>query len=262
MDPYALLPCRASARDWRHTIIWQVAIAAEIAKIVTAAMVAATQRFQGPPVGVGGPSFKPSGVNHHQILRTMSLAGIADPLPAKYHSQFSTLFHLTSIDAAIGILSTGVIWGRDNDKQANFSVIQERLDLARYTEVSLQFHWPGSHAVLFGNPIGNGEPSCPALTQPILYHVFSPDDWHPGEDLLSKRYWFSGLYPGSTGLVFQGIRRWLAQRPNDPSPPPRWPWWSYQRRRRHYSDVMTDHARFDRLAQLAKTSFGQQLSVP
>lgn len=130
---------------------------------------------------------------------------MSELLPNIYQNEFKELFHLTSIDSALSILDSGVFISHDSDRQASFSIINQRDDLARSSEVCLKFTWPHTQAMFFGDPFGEGEPSIPGQSGDVLYHIFHDTYLENGENLKEKNYWQSNLYPGAAGLIFEGI---------------------------------------------------------
>lgn len=132
-------------------------------------------------------------------------------LPNEYSNEFKTLYHLTSIDAAIDILNSKTFISLDTDKQASFSILGQRSDIARKKEVCLRFSWPKAQALYFGDPFGKGEPNITGINGDVLHHIFHGDEAEKGdelqkdENLKDRKYWQSNLYPGASGLIYEGI---------------------------------------------------------
>lgn len=178
-------------------------------------------------------------------------------LPQKYIEEFSTIYHLTSVPAAIKIIETGLITSNDAIRHANFSVITTKHNLAKSCEVCLIFTWPYEHALYLGDPFGCFPEFSPEFTSLPLLHIFLEEDYKDDENLLSKSYWQSNLYPGSEGLIFEGIEVYI-----DYSPIPKW-WqffsYNYQQRKKF---AIQRNQTIDQLNQIAKSEKGSILKVP
>lgn len=185
----------------------------------------------------------------------------ASPLPSQYISEFSTLYHLTSINSAFSILNSLEMKSLDPDGNASFSVLVKRPDIARHSDVCLRFKWEGAQAVYFGIPFGYGEPKCDVLEKPVLYHIFSdewPDNW---EGLKSKKYWQTNLYPGNCGLIFDGIEAIHVEIPPIPSRPSKLCFWNYRSRLAERSHIEMKHQVIDNLKYIAIQKIGKHLCV-
>jgi|JI10StandDraft_1071094.scaffolds.fasta_scaffold125956_4 hypothetical protein len=185
------------------------------------------------------------------------------PLPEPFRDRFSVLFHLTSFEGAVRILRARSIFGKDTEKQANFSVGKPRPDLARNAEVLLQFDFRGQHAAFFGVPFGRGVLACPGLEPPIAFHIFPgepPIGW-PNCHIELLSYWQTNLYPGTSGLFLRDAQLLISP----PSPPKhtiwRWPWKTREDRDRatDLRNHATQHRILDRLRERAR---GKEFSVP
>lgn len=186
---------------------------------------------------------------------------IAQPLPQSDLNAFSVLYHLTSLDSAKKILTSGVFVSYDPDLQASFSAIITRSDIARSQEICLRFRWPGTQAMYFGDPFGHGEPHSVGLTKPILYHIFYDSPLAPGQRLRSKKYWQSNIYPGSSGLIFDGIYAIHKQEPKIPRKPCRVFFWSYGEKLKNYEEVRAKHIQIKELQELASKKINSIFSV-
>jgi hypothetical protein len=184
------------------------------------------------------------------------------PLPPSEIASFSVLYHLTSFENAEKILNSLTIFGLDPDHQASFSAIIKRPDIAKFDEICLRFRWPGTQAMYFGDPFGRGEPGSAGLSKPILYHIFSDDMLLPGESLRSKKYWQSNLYPGSTGLLFDGIEKIHRSLPEIPSEPSRLCFWSFKKEEQERQRITASHLRIENLKALALAKKNCALLVP
>lgn len=186
---------------------------------------------------------------------------IALPIPQCDANDFSVIYHLTSFEAAEKILKSGIIFGRDTDRHANFSAIIKRPDLACHADICLRFRWPGSQAIYFGDPFGRGEPQSSGMIKPILYHIFSDSALLQGEQLRSKKYWQSNLYPGSAGLIFEGIEAIHNAPSNIPPKPCRLFFWSYAKKLRTYRKIKAQHCQIEKLHILATKKTNSALVV-
>lgn len=187
---------------------------------------------------------------------------IALPIPQCDLNDFSILYHLTSLDGAKGILTTGIFISHDPDQQASFSVISTKPALARSNEIALRFKWIGAQAMYFGDPFGRGEPQSKGLSQPILYHIFTDTFLKPGEKLRHKNYWQTNLYPGSSGLLFDGIEKINKLPPDIPRKPFRLVFWNYAEKLKTYEKILADHKQIQELKELALTKLNSVFSVP
>lgn len=187
---------------------------------------------------------------------------IATKIPQSDEKDFSILYHLTCIDAAEKILNSGEIYGNDTEHHANFSALTERPDIAKCKEVCLQFRWSGSQAMYFGDPFGRGEPSSNGLNKPILYHIFTNNYLKEGEPLRKQKYWQSNLYPGSSGLVFEGIKKIHLQPAPIPWRPCRLFFWNYAEKLHNYKEIKKIHHRIEVLQKLAKNKINSTFYVP
>ena len=184
------------------------------------------------------------------------------PLPHSDQADFSILYHLTSLENAEKILNSLIIYGCDGERHANFSAIIKRPDIAKFKDVCLRFKWNGSQAMYFGDPFGHGEPICQSLSKPILHHIFSDSQLLPRERLRSKKYWQSNLYPGSSGLIFDGIEKIHEEPPVIPKKPCRLRFWDYEEKTMRFERVNARHEQIAKLITLAQSKVNCSLSVP
>lgn len=186
---------------------------------------------------------------------------IALPIPQPDLKDYSVLYHLTSLEGAIGILTSGIFISFDPDKQASFSAISTKPALARSKEIALRFKWKGAQAMYFGDPFGRGEPLSKGLNQPILYHIFSDSFLEPGQKLRDKSYWQTNLYPGSTGLLFDGIAE-INKIPPKTQKPSRLFFWNYEKKLDFYKKNLAEHKLIKEIKELALTKLNKVFSVP
>jgi hypothetical protein len=127
------------------------------------------------------------------------------PIPEGSNSKYSHLYHWTSIDAALMILESKQIYGKDSGRHANFA-IRPRVDLAKGSEVLLRFRFEGQHLALYGDTFESDK--SPKKSANAVFHLFSEgnkEDWKTEEGRERLTYWQSNVYPGTTGLHFVGI---------------------------------------------------------
>lgn len=187
---------------------------------------------------------------------------IALPIPLCDTNDFSVLYHLTSFEAAEKILTSEEIFGNDTNRHANFTAIIKRPDIARHKDICLRFKWTGTQAMYFGDPFGHGEPRSNGLSKPILYHIFPDTPLLCGEQLRSKKYWQSNLYPGSSGLLFDGIEAIHNLPPAIPPKPSCLSVWNYADKLNNYRQISAHHRWIQDLKVLAMSKINCTFSVP
>jgi hypothetical protein len=83
----------------------------------------------------------------------------------------SRIHHVTSVSVATEMLRTGMIWGNDGDRAANFHPNRSsKSELPEPKEVALEFWWTGEHRL-----VSQSTPSIDTCMPGILYHwICSP----------------------------------------------------------------------------------------
>ena len=183
-------------------------------------------------------------------------------LPNEYSKEFKILYHLTSIDSAIKILNSKTFISCDPDQQASFSILGQRSDIARNKEVCLRFLWPKAQALYFGDPFGKGEPNTQGINGDILHHIFHGDEeekgseLQEGENLKNRKYWQSNLYPGASGLIYDGIEEINL---NPPAIPSRWSCFFSSEYRSIKKSALSIRKAIENLKSLSDLSVNQQV---
>ncbi|RDS85858.1 hypothetical protein DWU99_00870 [Dyella psychrodurans] len=125
------------------------------------------------------------------------------------------LLHVTSMTEALGILTTGTIYGRDTGGHANFSVRNLKHALrsgAHLNEVVLSFQCAGPHYLTYLEQVGH--PPVVGCVSTGVFHVLTGDPPVPNPDpatVWDRGYWQSIIYPGGAPLTFQGLT-WLPEK--------------------------------------------------
>ncbi|MDN3474297.1 hypothetical protein [Pseudoalteromonas sp. APC 3355] len=188
-------------------------------------------------------------------------------IPSGKIGLFEVLYHWTSIDDALSILKNKEIYGEDHGKHANFS-INRRADIAKSKEVCLKFKFNGQHKMMFGDTFDTKD--APLNSHNTIFHLFSsgdPESIYTDEGFSKLGYWQSNVYPGTSGLEFDGIECWdeeywkglLSQ--TLPSKPSRLAFWSYKENIRSYDRVTDNKARQNKLIQQSKDNVGQTIKT-
>lgn len=123
-------------------------------------------------------------------------------IPSLHSKMFKTLFHGTTVEEALALLSNGEITG-DGGLHANFA-IKPRPDLARSSEVFLMFEFEGLHRAAI-SWVGKKRPYFTKYADNVVFHIYTTNT---GLDITSdflNDYWQTIIFPGTKGLKFLGI---------------------------------------------------------
>ncbi|NWF16086.1 hypothetical protein HX785_20505 [Pseudomonas reactans] len=185
-------------------------------------------------------------------------------IPSDRIEKYSNLYHWTSIESAVKILTTQSIYGCDMGKHANFS-INERDDIARVKEVMLEFNFRGRHVSIFGDTFDSK--SAPPGFHNTAFHLFiegKPSDWSTVECGSNLSYWQSNIYPGTLGLEFAGIRQFQGFYKDVPAPEActKPIFWASSSKKTEYERTLQLALRKQNLIKLASSFKGAVISVP
>ncbi|HTV84205.1 MAG TPA: hypothetical protein VME63_02300 [Dyella sp.] len=129
-----------------------------------------------------------------------------------------TLLHVTSLEDAIGILTTKTIFGRDVSGHANFSVRGLRHDLRSGThtnEVVLTFHCAGPHRLTYYPMVGHHP--LAGYASDGVFHVMKCEPIETPDSAtiwtIEDPYWQSIIYPGGAPLTFHDWTWFPGQQP-------------------------------------------------
>lgn len=192
---------------------------------------------------------------------------ILKDMPSEKILLFEVLYHWTSIDDALAILNSKLIYGEDHGKHANFSV-NKRIDIAKSKEVCLRFKFNGKHQMMFGDTFDTAD--APLNSHNTIFHLFSrgdPESIYTDDGWSNLGYWQSNVYPHTLGLKFDGIECWDSKYWDGlleqilPSKPSRFIFWNYKERFQFYTRIVESKTRQNNLIKKSKKNNGQKIKT-
>ncbi|TMN81770.1 hypothetical protein CWB63_10735 [Pseudoalteromonas sp. S409] len=123
-------------------------------------------------------------------------------IPDVHSKLFQTLYHGTTIEEALTILSTGEISG-DSGLHANFAIMP-RPDIAKSSEVFLMFEFAGHHRAAI-SWVGKERLYFTKCTDNVVYHIYTTGSELDTDSGFLDNYWQSIIFPETKGLKFLGL---------------------------------------------------------